>query len=225
MGGESSYAVNNMPASVEMVYSDIGDEIYTGGRLSECHGDDNPCRAAMIDQNGWGNGRCSWDGLVTYRAIKGSASAVHAEEAGVGGKARVEWNGANFWDDNQADNQNWLVLNGAWDENWDAVGDARWRLTDEIDSLLCQDPGHGGGPDPTQKPTENPPVGGTISNSMTGLCLLLILTQQLLRTTPTCALIVVTQEGQSDGRSARTARSSTPRVGTAWTKISTTTMK
>ena len=30
--------------------SDIGDEIYTGGRLSECHGDDNPCRAAMIDQ-------------------------------------------------------------------------------------------------------------------------------------------------------------------------------
>jgi len=169
--GESSYAVNNMPASVEMVYSDIGDEIYTGGRLSECHGDDNPCRAAMIDQNGWGNGRCSWDGVVTYRAIKGSASAVHAEEAGVGGKARVEWNGANFWDDNQADNQNWLVLNGAWDENWDAVGDARWRLTDEIDSLLCQDPGHGGGPDPTQKPTENPPVGGTISNSLTGLCL------------------------------------------------------
>merc|ERR1712107_222382 len=89
--GESSYAVNNMPASVEMVYS---------------------------DQNGWGNGRCSWDGVVTYRAIKGSASAVYAEEAGVGGKARVEWNGANFWDDNQADNQNWLVLNGAWDENW-----------------------------------------------------------------------------------------------------------
>ena len=30
--------------------SDIGDEIYTGGRLSDCHGDDNPCRAAMIDQ-------------------------------------------------------------------------------------------------------------------------------------------------------------------------------
>ena len=24
-------------------------------------------------------------------------------------QARVEWNGANFWDDNQADNQNWLV--------------------------------------------------------------------------------------------------------------------
>ena len=23
-----------------------------------------------IFQNGWGNGRCSWDGVVTYRAIK-----------------------------------------------------------------------------------------------------------------------------------------------------------
>ena len=24
----------------------------------------------MNFQNGWGNGRCSWDGVVTYRAIK-----------------------------------------------------------------------------------------------------------------------------------------------------------
>ena len=59
--GESEYAVNNMPDSVEMIYrsvrlivtkpelccSDIGDEIYTGGRLTDCAGDDNPCRAAM----------------------------------------------------------------------------------------------------------------------------------------------------------------------------------
>ena len=76
---------------ITQIHSDIGDEIYTGGRLSGCHGDENPCRAAMIDQvlmivvmlitmtllmmmvifqNGWGNGRCSWDGVVTYRAIK-----------------------------------------------------------------------------------------------------------------------------------------------------------
>jgi len=55
----------------------------------------------MIDQNGWGNGRCSWDGVVTLRAIKESDAAVHATASGKGGKARVEWNGANFWDDNQ----------------------------------------------------------------------------------------------------------------------------
>ena len=47
--------------------SDIGDEVYTGGRLSDCAGDENPCRAAMIDQQGWGGARCSWDGVVTLR--------------------------------------------------------------------------------------------------------------------------------------------------------------
>ena len=35
---------------ITKIHSDIGDEIYTGGRLSGCHGDENPCRAAMIDQ-------------------------------------------------------------------------------------------------------------------------------------------------------------------------------
>ena len=39
---------------------------------------------------------------------------------------RVEWNGANFWEDEAGvDNQYWLTLDGAWDDNWGAVGDAR----------------------------------------------------------------------------------------------------
>ena len=42
-------------------------QVYTGGRLSDCAGDNNPCRAAMIDQQGWGGARCSWDGVVTLR--------------------------------------------------------------------------------------------------------------------------------------------------------------
>ena len=70
--GESAYAVNNMPSSVEMIFSDIGDYTYTGGRLSECSDDSNPCRQALIDQCGWGNGRCSWDPIVTLHAIRGN---------------------------------------------------------------------------------------------------------------------------------------------------------
>ena len=73
--GESEYAVNNMPDSVEMIYSDIGDEVYTGGRLTDCAGDDNPCRAALIDQQGWGGSRCSWDGVVTLRSA--AISSAH----------------------------------------------------------------------------------------------------------------------------------------------------
>jgi hypothetical protein len=78
---------------------------------------------------------------------------VHSTGNGQGGEARLEWNGANFWEDSGADNQKWLTLNGAWDDNWDAVNDARWKITDEIDSLLCQDPNGGGPTDPPQ-PTD-----------------------------------------------------------------------
>ena len=40
-----------------------------------------------------------------------------------------------------------------------------------------------------------------------------------------CYFFIVIVADGCETRSARTARSSTPRVGTAWTKISTTTMK
>ena len=68
--GASEYAVNNMPPNVEMVYSDVGDEVITGRRLSYCTNERNPCRAALEDQQGFGNGRCSWDPVVTLRAVR-----------------------------------------------------------------------------------------------------------------------------------------------------------
>jgi len=168
--GEAGYAVNNMPDSVEMVYSDIGDEVYTGGRLTDCAGGDNPCRQAMIDQQGWGNGRCSWDGVVTLRAIRGTDSSVWAEGAGVGGRARVNDRGANTWEDNAGnDRQKWLVLDGAWDGNNGAVQNARYSLEDEIDSLLCST-----APATTQYPhtTNNPPgTAAQIYSPLADVCL------------------------------------------------------
>ena len=79
--GASEYAVNNMPPSVEMVYSDVGDEVITGRRLSYCASERNPCRAALEDQQGFGNGRCSWDPVVTLRAVRSDMSQ-YVEHAG-----------------------------------------------------------------------------------------------------------------------------------------------
>ena len=70
-----------MPPNVEMIYSDIGDEVISGRRLSSCTDERNPCRAALEDQQGWGNGRCSWDPIVTLKAIR-SDSSDYAQESG-----------------------------------------------------------------------------------------------------------------------------------------------
>ena len=48
--GASEYAINNMPPGVEMVFSDLGDVIISGKRLSYCTDERNPCRAALEDQ-------------------------------------------------------------------------------------------------------------------------------------------------------------------------------
>jgi len=163
--GESEYAINNMPSSVDMVYSDIGDELYTGSSLSWCAGDENPCRAALIDQQGFGNGRCSWDGVVTLRAIRGTADSVGASEAGRGdGRATVSYWGANDWVDDGSSGHSWLVLNGAWDNDYNTMEDTRRNIEGIIDDLLCNEP---------SASTESPPnvEGQTLVNPGTGLCL------------------------------------------------------
>ena len=74
--GASEYAVNNMPPNVEMIYSDIGDEVISGRRLSTCTDERNPCRAALEDQQGWGNGRCSWDPVVVLKSIRPDSKSI-----------------------------------------------------------------------------------------------------------------------------------------------------
>ena len=68
--GASEIGVNQMPPNVEMVYSDIGDETICGRELSYCTDQSNPCRAALEDQQGFGNGRACWDPVVTLRAVR-----------------------------------------------------------------------------------------------------------------------------------------------------------
>ena len=153
--GASEYAVNNMPPSVEMVYSDIGDEVITGRELSYCTDGRNPCRAALEDQQGFGNGRCSWDPVVVLRSVREDFSQW-AENAGEGdGRLNVDYWGTNTWQDGDISGHKWLVLNGAWSSDWGMVDGARRSLEEVIDDLLCQ------GPNPTEPPppptTQNPP--------------------------------------------------------------------
>jgi len=154
--GASEYAVNNMPPSVEMVYSDVGDEVITGRRLSYCTNERNPCRAALEDQQGFGNGRCSWDPVVTLRAVRSDFSRW-TEHAGEGdGRVNVDYWGTNTWQDGDISGHKWLVLNGAWSNDWGMVDGARRSLEDEIDDLLCAVP---------------PVTGNKIVNAETGQCL------------------------------------------------------
>lgn len=129
--GASAIGVDGMPASVEQIFSDIGDQVYTGGVLTDCAPDSNPCRRAIIDQQGPGNPRCSWDPIVTMAAIRGYP-AVHCTEAGQGGRCHVDQNGANTWV-TPGVNQSYLVLNPPVDSSRQAVGRA-------IDELLCKPP-------------------------------------------------------------------------------------
>ena len=168
--GASEYAVNNMPPSVEMVYSDIGDEVITGRELSYCASNRNPCRAALEDQQGYGNGRCSWDPVVTLRAVREDFTQW-AENAGEGdGRLNVDYWGTNTWQDGDISGHKWLVLNGAWSEDWGMVNGARRSLEEVIDDLLCQ------GPNPTEPPppptTQNPPgTPARIYSPLADMCL------------------------------------------------------
>ena len=97
--GAAQYVVLHMPPTVQMIFSDIGDEIYHGGQLRRgCAPEASPCRRAFLDHQ-WGYtslGRQSWDPLVIVAAVRGP-EAVNMTEVDVGYRNLVDTNGANFW--------------------------------------------------------------------------------------------------------------------------------
>ena len=66
--GSAREAVGGMPPSVQKIFSDVGDDVWTGSRLSWCAPLRNPCRQAFIDYLGFGNARPSWDPIVVLAA-------------------------------------------------------------------------------------------------------------------------------------------------------------
>ena len=116
----------------------------SGGRLSECATEENPCRQAYIDYLGFGDwkpeilssdskfmisgvARPSWDPLTTLFAVRG-AGGIGCKEEGFGGHNLVGEEGGNSWvEGDGGKNMSYLVL----EEGEDI------RIGDVIDDLLC----------------------------------------------------------------------------------------
>jgi hypothetical protein len=113
--GSAKKAVMNVPSNVRQIFSGLGGNIISGGRLSSCAGDDNPCRKAYIDWCGYGNGRSSWDPLATVTAVRG-ASATKLKENCYGtmsideeGRENMNWGSGNSCTVSQDASDNELV--------------------------------------------------------------------------------------------------------------------
>jgi len=129
----TAYVFSHMPPEVEIVYSgfEIGIQVQSGGRLTDCASQNNPCRQAFIDYGGRGQSRYSWDPLSTLVAVRGTKGAHCSECTDCDGVNEVDSrNGDNSWKMGATSSQSYLVLDDA-----KAAGDA-------IDQLLCQPPKH-----------------------------------------------------------------------------------
>eukprot|EP00966_Prymnesium_polylepis_P138181 3193168-Prymnesium_polylepis.1 len=155
--GRAAEALQYMPATVEQIFTDVGDEIYHGGaRLRACAPVESPCRQAFIDhhwgldggntdvareyarRHGWPPGRQSWDPIAVLVAVRGPAAAS-CTKSQEGGTNRVNGHGTNFWtppNSTHLTNQSFLAL----DRPDGTKYEARLAASSAIDDLLCEQP-------------------------------------------------------------------------------------
>ncbi|KAL1522516.1 hypothetical protein AB1Y20_017503 [Prymnesium parvum] len=151
--GSAAFVVDNLPASVEQIFSEAGFFMPTGGPLLSCAKEDNPCREALVtNMEKWGlpaeEGRASWDALVVLAAVRG----VHEVGAHVEGRGGFNWidpNGTNIWNGgtDPERRQQYLVMEG--DQHWKLMEDdlkrgiqpqAQLDVQYEVNRLLCRPP-------------------------------------------------------------------------------------
>lgn len=138
--GSAANAVNNVPSNVKQIFSGVGGNIISGGRLSTCAGDENPCRKAFMNWAGYGNGRSSWDPLATVMAVRGAAN-TKLRETDSSGDMSVDGEGREYW--NSGDKPQTHVATAASD------GD----IVRMLDDLYCQPVGPTPGPSPSPSPS------------------------------------------------------------------------
>lgn len=132
--GNASYAVARMPSSVAQVWTALGDRVRTGARLTSCAPATNPCRRAMIDREGPGSARKSWDPLAVLVAVRGANPAWFES---VPGTNSVDATGANTWvgaAGTNATNQTYLSFHAK------RGAAQRAAVESTLDELLCAPP-------------------------------------------------------------------------------------
>lgn len=154
--GAAKTVIDLMPDTVQMVFSDIGDSIYHGGRLIRYEADENGCAAGTEDNpcreayrlHSWGinrKGRQSWDDVVVLAAVRGP-EAINCTETDVGYRNVVDDSGANFWTPPatpaEEARQSQLALVGNVTDGW---RQAREDAGNTLDQLLCKLPANGPG--------------------------------------------------------------------------------
>ena len=128
-GSRDTYdTFSQIPSEVEVVFSgfEVGVQVQSGGRLSDCASVNNPCRAAYIDyEGGRHKSRFSWDPLTTLVAVRGAAAGACSSHH-TGYNVVNSTTGDNQWIDNGMEkNQSYLILrNGTFASN-------------ALDDLLC----------------------------------------------------------------------------------------
>jgi hypothetical protein len=122
-----------MPDSVEQVFSSLGGDFQTGGPLSGCASTNSPCRKAYEDWAGAWNGRNSWDPLAVLVAVRGESQS-HVKNDNVGWKMSVDEMGHEDFEYATGNNQSRVNYRD---------GSSSGSLKQEIDDLLCKDPGSG----------------------------------------------------------------------------------
>jgi hypothetical protein len=121
--GTAKVAVMNVPDNVKQIFSGVGGNIISGGRLSTCAGDENPCRKAYMNWCGYGNGRSSWDPLATVLAVRG-AEATKLRDNGPG-HITVDDEGREYWGNDGKPGSS-VSQNGE-----------DWELVDLLEDLYC----------------------------------------------------------------------------------------
>lgn len=108
--GSAKVAVMQMPDSVEQVYTSLGGGLKTGGFLTECASEKNPCRRAYEDFNNAKKvkrkkgdavarqlaGQGTWDTLALLLTVRGD-TATHLYSYDQGYKMQVDEAGHEYF--------------------------------------------------------------------------------------------------------------------------------